>query len=361
MDCGRAMCSYEFTKNRDYFCTISLTPSHDEIADRTVPETYSEIYGGHYEGSDDLVTGVVGSQIDFQTFPTILCEKFKNLKKIYFFYSKIQKLTEKSFENCENLEIVNFVENDIKWIGQDTLKNLSKLERIAIQNSKLSYISDNLLKMNRNLKELRLSSNQFSLFNEKTLENHEKMLILDLSYNKIEGFPKHFFKSLRNLEILELQNNLITKIAAVWFETLINLKELDLSSNFIEDLPKNVFTKQRKLEKLNLNSNSIKFIHHDSFLILPYIIRLTKNKIIGVDEHFIKKLVETKKSVLLARNKCTEDSQVLSENIYISEREGGQDEAIYPIDDAILREIEPCFYSYIPRNENYQGDKLTKC
>ncbi|CAG9803182.1 unnamed protein product [Chironomus riparius] len=348
-DCGTAHCAYKFAVSKDYICTITLFPSDDEINNKTILESYDVIAGDHKGGSDDLVTGLGGSGTDARIFPGTICKKFKNLKKIILAYSDIQKLTEKSFRDCANLDTLSFVDTAIKWIGQDTFKNIAKLEKLTIGSSQLSYISEILLKNNQNLKELRLSSNQLSLFNEKVLENQQNLKTLVLSYNKIAGFPKFFFKSLKNLETLDVQNNLIANISAVWFVTLINLKELDLSNNLIEDLPKSVLLKQEKLEKLNLDSNLIQFIHYDSFLVLPNIIRLSKNQIEGIDENFIRKLIVTEKSVLLIGNKCTEDSQITEED--------GQDEVINPIDEDFLMEIESCFYSYIPRSENYQKDQ----
>ncbi|CAG9803181.1 unnamed protein product [Chironomus riparius] len=345
--CEKASCSYRMVQSKYYSCFLEVIPSSDESYSNSMLQKYTELSGDHNGGSDDSVELLVDNEVNSYIFPTIVCEKFKNLKYFYLHYSPITRLTGTCLDKCENLEMINILGTDIRRIEHDSFKSLSKLKELTITRTKIQNIPESLLVNNLNLTEIHISGNKLTYLKENVFKNQINLKVLSLPNNKIEGFPKLFFNSLINLESLNLMDNKIANLSSIWFETLVNLKQLHLSGNLIVDLPKSMFSKQLKLEKLDLSNNLIKFIHDDSLGTLPNAINLQRNKIKGIDEMFILNLMNANKTVAMASNPCTKDSENLSE------KEIDYDISPSQLDAEFWNEIDECLDSYVPRNENF--------
>lgn len=180
-----------------------------------------------------------------KNFPSIICEKMRNINFIDVNNMKIERIDEYSFKGCKNLVKLYLQENKISvgGIHEKAFNENLKLELIYLQNNQLKF------------------------------------------YN----LPGNVFKPLRNLGRLALSFNMISILNPQWFLTLENLKYLHIDDNQLAEIPENTFSPLVNLTELWMFKNMFKVIHSKQFSIHPklYKIMVQLNQIEAIDEKFI--------------------------------------------------------------------------
>lgn len=84
---------------------------------------FDEIDGSHVgSNTANNVTDLIGFYQNTATIPPVLCDTFRNLRSIYFWYSNLEELSEDSLRNCENLVELNLQFNWIRTIPEFTFR-----------------------------------------------------------------------------------------------------------------------------------------------------------------------------------------------------------------------------------------------
>ncbi|CAG9811335.1 unnamed protein product [Chironomus riparius] len=250
----------------------------------------TKVSGEHLnDQSDDEVTivkAIFGSYSFF--FPSIICEKFKNLKVLDLKDLGIQFLQNNSFDDCTNLEklMINIV---INTELPDNLFNANtKMSSVMIVGSSLQSLSKNLFKSQ-----------------EKSLKD------LEIQLNNVNCLiPWNFFQSLSNLQYLVIAIKGLKTLDPDWFKTLSKLEELAIVQSEILNLPKYVFTNLENLRKLSLRINKLTVIHLDSFASLVNLnyLDLSDNKIYSMDPDIFK--LKKLRFVNFSNNFCRQNSVI---------------------------------------------------
>ena len=247
------------TEYKCEFLFISLRKSFENATELSTPHSPDK--------TDDDV-----DSIDFRhgsyapIFPTIICEKFKNLKYINMDKGFISKVGEKIFENCTNLErlCLNIVTEETLW--ENFFENNPKLRILKIFSISLKTLARSFLaNVNETLTEL-------------------EMTITSDSFT----FPSDFLKSLSNLKNLELSIGKLTDLPPTFFENSEKLEILYMVDCNIHDLPRGFFKSLKNLQDLDLSKNKLKSIHSDSFGSHPSLmtVDLSGNGITSIDPKF---------------------------------------------------------------------------
>lgn len=200
------------------------------------------------------------------TFPSIICEKFKNLKDIDMNKGFVNKLSEKIFENCTNLERLglNVMVEETLW--ENFFKHNLKLRILKIFSFSLTTLSRGFLgSVSETLTDLELSIETDSF-----------------------TFPSDFLRNLSNLRSLDLNIKNMTGLSPLFFEKSEKLEVLRMVDCNIQDLPKDIFKPLKNLQNLDISRNAIKKIHLDSFGFHPslMVVDFSENTISSVDPRF---------------------------------------------------------------------------
>jgi len=279
---GPLNCVYKL-ENRVYFCDLSISNAKGF-------DNFTEISGSHLSRNLNkdvvkvtIVTGSISTNI-----PSIICEKFINVKEITLANIGLEIIGENSFKNCIKIETISLSDNKIKEV--------------------------NALAFNENLEldSLTLESTQLTTLPEELFTNQLKLTSLYIGNNKISDMPNRIFDPLQNLIILDLSNNDIVNPKAEWFKMLANLEKLFLNDNKIIELPVDVFKLLQFLDLLLLSNNNISVIESKSFGTLPAlnIVELQQNRISAIDAQFISNtgvtILDVSQNICI--NKTIEDS-----------------------------------------------------
>jgi len=243
----------------EFFCS-SLEASFENATELSTPHLPDK--------TDDDVDSIEFLHRSYaSTFPTMICTKFKNLKHINMDKGFIEKLNEKTFENCTNLErmLLNVATEESLW--ENFFATNIKLRNLKIFSISLKTLARSFLaNVNETLTEL-------------------EMTIASDSFT----FPSDFLQSLSNLKSLELYIGKLTNLPPTFFENLEKLELLYLVDCNIHDLPKGIFKTLKNLQDLDLSKNSLKVIHSDSFGSHPSLmtVNLSGNGISSIDPKFL--------------------------------------------------------------------------
>lgn len=222
----------------------------------------------------------------FNSFSSIYCRTFRNLKIIDMSSAEIETVDSVALNNCRSLNYLIFYQNKIREIHENFLVN------------------------NLQLQEVHLSYNELTTLPENLFIKQKKLKVLELSYNTINFLPNKIFQSLNNLETMMLDGNKLESLNPNWFKNLQKLTELDLSQNEIGELPANVFNPLENLNILRLHSNKISFIRAVSFGVHPRLnfVTLSKNELFGIDRKFVENIPV--KSLNMRGNTCTNEKSI---------------------------------------------------
>lgn len=273
-------CRYDFF---DTFCDYSC---YLNINNPNGFNNFTDISGAHLAGMSDEDVETVEHQYSAHSIttniPSIICQKFPNLKHLLLYGIGIVRIDDYSFRDCKNILVL--------WVGWNEITSIA--ENALAENTKLLY---------------------FMLFGEpiKTLpeglfQKQHELISLVMYFNNFEDLPENIFLTLRNLEELWLFDNGIKYLKAEWFSSLENLQALQLDSNPIEDIPENTFSHLRNLRDLEMSRSALTVIHSNSFGKHPNLTRIgfSENQIFAIDEKLFDN-VNPNISASFLRNVCT--------------------------------------------------------
>ncbi|KAL7043432.1 hypothetical protein ACKWTF_001495 [Chironomus riparius] len=309
-------CKYQLNSDlMSYQCQLSIT-NPNEIDD------FRNISGTHLkEYSDEDVHEIESLDVASKNIPKIICEKFKNIQKIKFFYRNNFQSGFETLKNCKNLSSMSISFDYMKKINDNIFSGLDKLQMLQLKN-KIEW-PENLFFTNQNLKVLSLNENY----------------ILDL--------PANIFQSQENLQDLDLSTNKIQNLQLKWFANMKRLKSLNLYANQIIELPKDIFTALTSLETIKLRNNRIKIINSNSFGILPKLstLDLSFNRINAIDEQLIDNTGIA--DINLSGNKCYDS--IFFDNSTTK--------------DALFLELQNCYTNFkiIQNRRLYRNSDIPEC
>jgi len=253
-------CSFRTDSYYGYTCVLTIQNPNGL-------NNFTGISGTHLTGKSNrdvqCITRSSGSNTT--NIPSIICEKFKYVTRIYLQSIGIQIVDEYSFKSCKNLLYLSLAGNKITKFDEKSFSEKLELQTLHLNNNQLTTLPANVFANQQKLKELWLYG------------------------NRITDLPENIFHSLTNLTILDMDNNQIKNLSSEWFKNLQTLIFLYLNSNQIEELPKNVFSPLEKTTLITLRMNELKVIHSDSFGISPNLtdVYFENNQINAIDERFI--------------------------------------------------------------------------
>lgn len=202
---------------------------------------FQDISGTHLDGkTDNDVNGVyINYNSDSLNFPSIICDKFKNLGSVEI-SGEVQEIHDYSLKNCINLHSLS--------------------------------ISGNIKKINKN-----------------AFTENINLLDLRISQTELTTLPVYVFPKLGNsLTFLSLSYNKLNNVKLEWFKALEHLETLRLDNNEIEELPLNIFVPAKNLTTFSMNFNRLKVLSAKSFYNVSKLdYSFNDNSIEAVDENFI--------------------------------------------------------------------------
>ncbi|KAG5669550.1 hypothetical protein PVAND_017437 [Polypedilum vanderplanki] len=148
-------------------------------------DDFEDISGIHLNFmTDNDVTSVIAHEQYSALIPSIICDKFKNIRDLTFTASHVEILTSKAFQNCRNLR---------------TLVIFSNL---------ISDLPENLFNINRNLRFLNLEKNLLTKIDSKSfsaaINSIDNFVI---SFNRIEAIDEKFFDKATKLMTFWTEGN----------------------------------------------------------------------------------------------------------------------------------------------------------
>ncbi|XP_070501469.1 protein toll-like [Chironomus tepperi] len=254
--------SYKEVISSEYKCDFLFISLKDSF------ENATELSTSHlFDKTDDDVQSIEFRHGAFSfTFPTFICDKFKNLRYIDMAKGFVSKIGEKDLENCTNLErlCLNAISEETLW--ENFFEHNTKLSSLKLFSISLKTLDRNFLaNVNETLTDLELSISADSF-----------------------TFPSDFLSSLLNLRTLKLGIQELTDLPSTLFENSVKLEVIAMSYCNITDLPKGIFKSLRNLLDLDLSGNKLQTIHSDSFGSHPSLmtVDLSSNPITAIDPKF---------------------------------------------------------------------------
>ena len=231
--------SYKEALSTDYRCELLFVSLKDSF------ENATELSTPHLpDKTDDDVQSIEFRHGAFALkFPSMICNKFKNLKYINMDEGFVQKIEEKMLENCTNLERIklNVVSEHTLW--ENFFEHNTKLKMLYIFSISLKTLARSVLAtINETLTDLEMNIRSDSF-----------------------TFPSDFLVPLTNLRSLELTIGKLTDLPPTFFENSEKLEVLRMVESNIQELPKDIFKPLKNLQELDLSRNNLKVIHSDSF------------------------------------------------------------------------------------------------
>jgi Leucine-rich repeat (LRR) protein len=283
-----------------YICELSINNS----------ETFTTIKGQHSPSKSDWDVTQVHLNGNFTNFSAIICNQFRNLKKIFAIKVQIEKISENSFENCSSLIHLDLEGNKISEISFEGLKSLEILN---------------------------LKANEISEFNFEVFNDLENLRELNLAENSIKNLPNEIFEPLLDsLEKISLRkNDLENSWNSEWLKNSQKLKYFDIGENNLTEIEENSFNSS-KIFAFLIDKNLIEILDtksFENFLNIQFFMA-DGNKLNFIDQKII--LWENLKFLGLSNNTCT-DGNFMKENL-----------------DLILEELKVCF-------ENFDNRPLREC
>lgn len=213
------------------------------IQNPTGLNNFTDIRGNHRENySDQDVMGVRSVIGVTPNFPSIVCEKFQNIRAINILAIGVQRIHDYSLRNCSLL---------------------------------VSFTS---------------ILNAFTEIDENAFIGNPELYELEINFSDLSTLPENVFSNNQNLNLLTLNRNYaFTTLPQNIFRPLSNLRELTLIHSILEELPRNVFAPLTNMTRLLLGHNRLNIVHSDPFGHLPGLtfISLWNNQVEAIDERLI--------------------------------------------------------------------------
>lgn len=181
-------CRYQFLQDGSYACVLA---SHNPNGFNG----FEDVPGDHLanQGDEDL-TLIDTRGPNTQIIPTILCQKFENLRVFFLMRPRVEFVDEEHFKLCANLEEFYLVSTFITTVPDFTFRNSPKLREFYLDDNEITSLSE-------------------------------------------------FSFAGTNAEKLNFMFNYLTSVDQKWFEVVNStLKELDLYGNWIDKIATGGFT-----------------------------------------------------------------------------------------------------------------------
>ena len=221
-------------------------------------ESDEELNGAHMAGKNDDYVEFVESQMRKNPIPKIfplkVCEKFKNLKKIYIGRKNVGEIEENILDKCLNLMDFTFIDNNLQDIPENLFAKNSELKNVNLQNNQLQNLPDNTFKSLINLETLSLGRNNLKTLNPEWFLNLQNLKQFSADRNGISNLPKDIFKPLKNLIGLHLFSNNLTEIHSDSFQLPSKLQQLTLSHNKINAIDRKLL-EESNISKVSMYPN----------------------------------------------------------------------------------------------------------
>jgi len=227
---------------------------------------FDKISGKHREGWKHENVQYIYHKAEWTGYttniPSILCDSLPNVRDITLHNIKLEKIEDRTFDNCKLLVEILLTRNNLNSISENALIENHELQTIKIfKNKKLMTLPEELF------------------------INQRKVQLLQLDQNLITDLPKKIFYNLRALEELWLSENNLKVLRAEWFENLESLKILKVFENPIEELSVNCFKNLKKLVELHMYKTQLTTLHSSSFGAHPSlkIFKVFNSKMFAID------------------------------------------------------------------------------
>lgn len=204
------LCVYQ-NINGTYVCSLHIQYQNENY-------NLTNINGTHLVGfgDDDVLAVTTGFATSVVTIPSIICDKFQNVKTLSYLGMELREIRNSSFAEC------------------------SKVTSIDLSSNTITEIPDGIFNSQQNLKELKLASNQIQTLKPEWFKNLKSLEKLTLSNNSIEELPSRVFSSLTNLKEIFLDSNKLQVIHSESFWILPNLEVMNFVGNQIEAIDERI-------------------------------------------------------------------------------------------------------------------------
>jgi Leucine-rich repeat (LRR) protein len=252
VNCAGLSCVYHFHSDNGYTCDLNINNPNGF-------DNFTQITGTHQNSETDLTVDAIKiTEGNSAIAPKIICEKFKNLKQIYYSDPAFERITSSSFSACTKVDYIWL--KYVSVIEANAFDNMKELTRISIAHSKITTLPSGLF------------------------DNAPKLYRVYISYNSmLTSLPSAIFAKNLDIEQLLLHNNKLqtwhpqwsqskTKLLNFWAQgnnftvapyQAINssvLKSIDISLQKIQILNSTSFGDLSKVKEFHSRNNSVKAI-----------------------------------------------------------------------------------------------------
>ncbi|XP_070489945.1 toll-like receptor 13 [Chironomus tepperi] len=197
---------YDYTAQRGYTCSI-------EIINPNGFNNFTYINGTHVPEYTDDDVWLISKRPSYTTnVPSIICSKFRNVRRIYLDNAGIVRIDVNAFHNCTDLRYLDLRENNITTLPANVFDHLVTLEGLNLSFNKISTVSGEWFTGLGNLHFLSLLMNQIEEINRNAFSSLKNLTVLYLNFNKIKVLHSDSFGYLRNLTNIYANNNQIEAI-----------------------------------------------------------------------------------------------------------------------------------------------------
>lgn len=237
----------------------------------TNQEVIKSISGNHLDGFGDenVVHVFTAKNSVIPIIPRFVCQKFTNLEVFHVINSKLDTITEVSFNGCTKLKDVDVRSNNLLGIPAYAFADCNQIKTVKLADNKITNVNVNAFFKCASLKELSLNQNKLSTLDQRTFNPLKELQFLSLSDNMFETLPgdnmASLFDSLSNLISLHLNYNRIKEVNENHFKSLSKLESLLLQGNKLLEIPFRTFRGLINLNYFDISENQLEHLHSRSF------------------------------------------------------------------------------------------------
>jgi Leucine-rich repeat (LRR) protein len=316
-----------------------------------------ESIGGQHIGTrgDESVQFMVIDDQNARTIPSVICNQFQGLQRIFSTNSNLGELSATSFVDCGFLQEIVLTMNNFPVIPSNVFEGAPNLRSLILEMNSIREIQQNAF-AGTQIQNLDLSHNRINTFDASIYVPIAEMLeILMLNANQLSELPIGAFDRLIHLRELSLSENYLTTIPVEVFSPLINLRTLHLVEIGVSDLQIEWFSSLFRLRTLELENNFIQELPENVFD-LPNLVYLglTNNRIQTLDANSFGRSLDSLENLAVQQNQIGAfDPHILSNatNLFSMWMEGNEcvDVNFGEIQENLLVVSEylyPCIFEY---------------